>query len=42
MTDKEFLDIMDSGEVISGGSPVHLKMHEVSRRALRITNDLRV
>ncbi len=37
MTTKEFLEIMDSGEVIVGGSPVHMKMHELSQEAIRIT-----
>lgn len=37
MTTTEFIRIMDSGEVIPGGSPVHAKMHELSQEALRIT-----
>ncbi len=37
MTTKEFLDIMDSGDVVTGGSPVHQKMHELSQEAIRIT-----
>ena len=37
MTTKEFLEIMATGNVISGGSPVHVKMHELSQEALRIT-----
>ena len=37
MTTEEFIDIMDSGEVIAGGSPVHAKMHELSQEAIRIT-----
>lgn len=37
MTNKEFIDIMDSGEVIQAGSPVHTKMHELSQEAIRIT-----
>lgn len=39
MTDKEFIDIMNSGCCISAGSSVHIKMHELSQRALRITMD---
>lgn len=37
MTTKEFIRIMDSGEVIPGGSPVHNKMHELSQEAIRLT-----
>lgn len=37
LTTKEFLEIMDSGEEIPGGSAVHEKMHELSQEALRIT-----
>lgn len=37
MTTKEFLQIMNSREVITGGSPVHAKMHDLSQEALRIT-----
>lgn len=40
MTTEEFIAIMDSGEVITGGSPVHVKMHELSQEALRITMQL--
>lgn len=40
MTTKEFIDIMDSGEVIVGGSPVHRKMHELSQEAIRITMEI--
>lgn len=37
MTTPEFIGIMNSGEVIPGGSPIHAKMHELSQEALRIT-----
>lgn len=40
MTDKEFIDIMTCGYHISAGSSVHIKMHELSQRALRITMDI--
>lgn len=39
MTDKEFIAIMNGGWCISAGSSVHIKMHELSQRALRITMD---
>ena len=37
MTTAEFIRIMDTGEVIPGGSPIHAKMHELSQEAIRIT-----
>ena len=37
MTTEEFIKVMESGEVITGGSPVHAKMHELSQEAIRIT-----
>lgn len=37
MTTKEFISIMDSGEIIPGGSPIHAKMHELSQEAICIT-----
>lgn len=40
MTTKEFLDVMATGEIISGGSPVHAKMHELSQEAIRITMEI--
>ncbi|MDE6297959.1 MAG: sugar O-acetyltransferase [Muribaculaceae bacterium] len=40
MTTEEFLKIMDSGEVIPGGSPIHVKMHRLSQEALRITMEI--
>lgn len=40
MTTEEFIKIMNSGEHIAGGSPVHAKMHELSQEAIRITMQL--
>lgn len=40
MTDKEFLDFMAGGKVISAGSAVHEAMHRLSREAIRITVEL--
>ena len=40
MTTKEFISIMDSGEVIPAGSPIHAKMHELSQEAIRITMEI--
>ncbi len=40
MTTTEFISIMDSGAVITAGSPVHAKMHELSQEAIRITMEL--
>ena len=40
MTIKEFLEIMNSGEVIPAGTPVHQKMHELSQEAIRITMEI--
>lgn len=40
MTTEEFIKIMDSGDVIVGGSPVHIKMHELSQEAIRITLEI--
>lgn len=37
MTTDEFISVMESGEVICAGSPVHVKMHELSQQAIRIT-----
>lgn len=37
MTNKEFLEIMESGNVIEAGAPVHAKMHQLSQEAIRIT-----
>lgn len=40
MTTSEFLSIMDSGNVIPAGSPIHVKMHEPSQEAIRITMEI--
>lgn len=37
MTTEEFIKVMESGEVIPAGSPVHAKMHQLSQEAIRIT-----
>lgn len=37
MTTEEFINVMESGEVIPAGSPVHAKMHRLSQEAIRIT-----
>lgn len=40
MTDKEFLEVMNSGKEIEAGSPAHMHMHELSQRALKITHEI--
>ena len=40
MTTEEFIKIMNSGEVVKSGSPVHLKMLELSQEALKITTEM--
>ena len=40
MTTAEFIEIMNSGKIIPGGSPIHAKMHELSQEAIRITMEL--
>lgn len=40
MTTEEFIKIMDSGEPVIAGSPIHEKMHSLSQEAIRITLDL--
>ncbi|MDE6273006.1 MAG: sugar O-acetyltransferase [Muribaculaceae bacterium] len=40
MTTNEFLQIMDSGAIIPGGSPIHAKMHQLSQEAIRITMEI--
>lgn len=37
MTTKDFIAVMDSGDIIPGGSAIHQKMHELSQEAIRIT-----
>ena len=40
MTNQEFIEIMNSGETTKFGSDVHMKMHELSQEALRITTEI--
>lgn len=40
MTNQEFIEIMNSGETTKFGSDVHMKMHELSQEALRITAEI--
>ncbi|MDE6648560.1 MAG: sugar O-acetyltransferase [Muribaculaceae bacterium] len=40
MKTEEFIRIMDSGDVIPGGSPIHAKMHALSQEAIRITMEI--
>lgn len=40
MTDNEFIKIMNSGQQIICGNSIHLKMHELSQEALRITAEI--
>ena len=40
MTNEEFIKEMNSGRVITGGSPLHAKMHELSQEAIRITMEI--
>lgn len=40
MTTEEFIRIMDSGDLIPAGSPIHAKMHELSQEAIRITMEI--
>lgn len=40
MTTKEFIEIMNLGNLIPGGSPIHAKMHELSQEAIRITMEI--
>lgn len=37
MTTEEFINVMESGEVIHAGSAIHAEMHRLSQEALRIT-----
>ena len=37
MSDKEFIKIMNSGDRVIANSDVHLKMHELSQKAMKIT-----
>ena len=40
METNEFIDRMNSGEYVSVGSDLHLKMHELSQEAIRITMEI--
>ena len=40
MTNEDFIQEMNSGRVITGGSPLHAKMHELSQEAIRITMEI--
>lgn len=40
MTNEEFIQEMNSGKVITAGSPLHAKMHELSQEAIRITMEI--
>lgn len=40
METKEFLDAMNAGETVEGNSPHHLKMHELSQEALKLTMEI--
>ena len=40
MTTVEFIRIMNSGKLIPAGSPIHVKMHELSQEAIRITMEI--
>ena len=40
LTDQEFIKALNSGEQIKCGCEVHLKMHELSQEALRITAEI--
>ena len=40
MTDNEFLELLNTSKRIKSGSDAHLKMHEVSQRALRIISQI--
>lgn len=40
MTDKEFLETMNTGNEMKANSPVHIYMHGLSQRALKITHEM--
>ena len=40
MTTQQFLEVMDSGEQMKANSPTHLKMHELSQEAIKITMEI--
>jgi acetyltransferase-like isoleucine patch superfamily enzyme len=40
MTTQEFIEYMNSGKIVTAGSPVHEVMHRLSQEAIRITMEL--
>lgn len=40
MTTEAFIKLMNTGDVIPAGSPVHAKMHQLSQEAIRITMEI--
>jgi len=40
VTDKEFLEIMNAGKEVEANSSVHMHMHGLSQRALKITHEM--
>lgn len=40
MSTEEFIEIMDSGRLIPAGSDIHIKMHDLSQEAIRITMEI--
>ena len=40
MSDKEFIKIMNSQEKVVAGSDVHLKMHSLAQKAMKITSQM--
>lgn len=40
MTTKEFISIMNTGDIIPAGSPIHETMHRLSQEAIRITLEI--
>jgi len=40
MTDKDCLDILNTEREMQANSPVHMHMHGLSQRALKITHEI--
>lgn len=40
METNEFVEIMNTGKMVDGGAAVHLKMHELSQKAIRICMEI--
>jgi acetyltransferase-like isoleucine patch superfamily enzyme len=40
MTTQEFIEYMNSGKIVTAGSPIHEVMHRLSQEAIRITMEL--